>query len=138
MTGIERTNGDRRWIGVDLPDHPAEEFEDIIDEHDGGFPDSWVYNAELPIDWAPNDALGDSGPQDEITTTAYIDFRQDHAYVILNGDAYADAPPEGLVVEAQRVLLEWALAQRRDKAPLPHQPPDYTKDATRDDVPGVD
>lgn len=137
MTDFERTNGDRRWIGIDLPDYPEDDFRDIIDDFEGGFPDSWIYNAQLPVDWAPNDALGDSGPQDEITETAYIDFRKGNAYVILNGDLYADAPPEGLEDEAQRVLMEWASAQRRGKSPLPHKPIDQLKDATDDDVPGA-
>lgn len=136
MAGMERTNGDRRWVQVDLPNHPVDDYQDILDNHDGGMPDSWAYNAELPIDWAPNDALGDTGPQDEITTTAWIDFQKGHAVVTLNGDMYADAPPEGLTEEAERVLLEWAGAQRRDKAPLPHEPPDHTTNATAGDVPG--
>ncbi|MBS3734782.1 MAG: hypothetical protein KGY99_07625 [Phycisphaerae bacterium] len=108
------------WQKVDLPNHPRSDYADILDALPGEFPAAWEY--EVPAAWDA-DAVDHPVESEDLETEglkaeAWIDLSGDHAVVWVNPNHYADAPPDTLDAEAERVLLEWAAdARRRSGAP---------------------
>lgn len=102
-------------IAVELENHSTEEFRAILDTFRGDFPTAWTYTVTPPLDMDTATDLNESRETQAqgIKAEAWIDLSGDHTVVRLNPNCYADLPADNLREEAQRVLLEWATAQRR-------------------------
>ncbi len=102
-------------IVVDLPNHSVEEFQDILEVVEGGYPSAWNYQVPSAMDMDPKgDYVESRDIQAEgVTTQAWIDLTGDYARVLVNPNIYADTPRDELADEAQRILLQWAQEQRR-------------------------
>jgi hypothetical protein len=101
---------------VDLPNHPRDEFEDILGAYEGEFPATYTYRRRAPLDIDATEAIVESRSVQagDMPAQAWIDLSGDHATVRLHAHLYADAPADDLRDEAQRILEAWAVDMRRD------------------------
>ncbi len=101
---------------VDLPNHPREEFQDILGAYEGEFPAVYTYHRPAPLDIDAAAPLDESRAMqaDDVPARAWIDVSGAHATVGLHAHLYADTPADELRDEAQRVLEGWVVEMRRD------------------------
>lgn len=121
------THPEDEWQKIELPNHPRADYAAVIESLAGEFPAAWEY--QVPAAWDVDEqgrpVESESAETQGVRAAAWIDLSGDHAVVWLNPNAYADAPPDTLTAEAERVLLEWASDARRrigGRPPTPGEP----------------
>lgn len=124
MTGAAESYEMDETVPVELPNHPRDEYADIIDNYRGDFPASWTYRVVSPWDMDPavDREEARSIAEKGVKAEAWVDLSGEHATVHLNPHCYGEPPKDTLIEEAERVLREWIINARRELG-LPQQGP---------------
>jgi hypothetical protein len=106
----------KNTLKIELPNHPSEEFSDILDNYSGTFPSSWTYEVTSPWDVDPvvKRDEADRIYEEDMTAEAWVDVAGQVPCVYLNPHFYAESPADDLTDEAERILQDWASATRRE------------------------
>lgn len=112
------------WVEIPLPNHPRDDYADILNVHEGPLPDIYIYEVEGPYDDMEDAEVETRQVLGKIKAEAQIDFPGEYAVVRLDADSYAETPPDELQELAEELLLAWATQYRRDH-PEASAPPDF-------------